>query len=141
MTDKQDFQELNTIVIQVRSVLNFMYALGYQLDEECKSGRFITKAKAMQGNRYLSMASAVRMHNLTTDGWEVYEHKLTGHTAAFPNGVKLQNGFTALGVKVAMASKLVAQAKFYTDRHGGVVIKSVMVKPLNATVAEMLETV
>jgi len=136
-----DFQMLDTTVVQVRSVLNFMYALGYQLDEDCKSGRFVTKNKSMQGNRYISMASAVRMHNMTDDNWTVYEHEATGAHAVFPNGIQMQNGFTAIGIKLAQASKLVQTVKFYTDRHGVVKVRSQMVKPLNTVVASLLETV
>lgn len=136
-----DFQELNTTVIQVRSVLNFMYALGYQLDEDCKSGRFITKVKVMQGNRYLSMDSAVRMHNLGGHEWTVYENRLTGEAAVFPEGVDIQRGFTPIGVELAMASKLVDKVKFYTTRHGNVVVRSMMVKPLNHVVASLLQSV
>lgn len=139
--DLPEFQKLDTTVVQVRSVLNFMFALSYQLDDSCKSGRFVTNVKAMQGNRFLSMESAVRMHNLTVDQWDVYQHTVTGDTAAFPQGVSMQHGFTALGVKLAMASKLVETAKYNTNRHGVVAVKSVMVKPLNKTVAEMLEAV
>lgn len=128
----QEFQTFDTVSIQVRSVLNYMYALGYTLDKEAQ-GRFVTESQFGQGNRYLSTNSAVKLHNAGEDGWYVQ------NGVAFPNAVKLQNGFNPLGVHLAMASKLVEQVKFNSDRNGKLVIQSDMIKPLNKIVKIMIK--
>lgn len=136
MTDaKQDFQALDSTVVQVRSVLNFMYTLGYTLDETSKTGRFITKAQGLQGNRFLSFESAVKMHNLGPEKWGVDPE--TG--IAFPSTTRMQSGFTVLGVRLAIATKLVQQAKLSIDRAGRLITKDIMVKPLNPAVLQLVE--
>ncbi len=135
---KQDFQALDTTVVQVRSVLNFMYALGYTLDETSKTGRFITKAKEFQANRLLSFATACRLHNLTSGEWSVDNE--SGKTRPIStHKIGLQNGFAAIGVSLAMASKLVQEVKLSVTRTGQVVTQDVMVKPLNIAVLRLVE--
>jgi hypothetical protein len=135
---KEDFVALDTTVVQVRSVLNFMYALGYTLDEESKTGRFITKTKHAQGNRYLSFATAAKLHNMSSSGWGVDSES----GQVFPisiHRVGFQTGFTAIGVRLAMASKLVQEVKLSVSRTGQVITQDVMVKPLNVAVLELVE--
>lgn len=135
MTDvKQDFVALDTTVVQVRSVLNFMYTLGYVLDGASKTGRFVTEASGAQGNRFLSFATAVRLHNLPVSQWAI-----DGAGSAFPTGVSLQAGFTPIGVRLAEASKLVEKVKIAVSRTGQVVTQDVMVKPLNKSVLNLVE--
>lgn len=131
---KEDFQMLDTTVVQVRSVLNYMYTLGYTLDEEGKSGRFITKASAAQGNRYLSFATAVRLHNMPISQWTI-----DGSGQTFPEGITLQTGFTPIGVRLAEASKLVKKVKLLVNRSGQLVTQDVMVKPLNEAILQLVE--
>lgn len=134
----KEFTKLDTTVVQVRSLLNFMYTLGYTLDEDCKSGRFVTKVKAQQGNRYLSAATAIKMHNLTEAQWMVYTFGDNGE-AVFPEGaVNLSTGYTGLGVRLAMASKLVEKVKLSVTRAGRLVTQDVMVKPLNEDIRQMV---
>lgn len=135
----QEFQKVDTTVVQVRSVLNFMYALGYTLDTDSKTGRFVTKQREHQGNRFIGMALAVRMHNLTTDQWDVYQNEDKTLSMALPQGIKLQAGFSPIGVSIASACKLVEKVKFSVTRKGGVVTQDVMVKPLNAAVLALVE--
>lgn len=135
----QEFQKVDTTVVQVRSVLNFMYALGYTLDTTSKTGRFVTEHRSHQGNRFLSMTSAVKMHNLTSSQWEVYQNEDGTIAAAFPQGIQLQTGFTPIGVGVAMASKLVEKVKYSLNRKGTVITQDVMVKPLNQAVLRLIE--
>lgn len=139
MTDvKEDFVELDTTVVQVRSVLNFMYTLGYTLDEAGKTGRFITKAKHAQGNRHLSFATAVRLHNMPASQWVVDSQ--TGQVFPDPlHRIGFQSGFTAIGVRLALASKLVQEVKLSVSRTGQVVVQDVMVKPLNQAVLALVE--
>ena len=133
------FQKVDTTIIQVRSVLNFMYALGYSLDTSSKTGRFVTEQREHQGNRFLSMAAAVRMHNLPEYQWDVYQNEAKTLSVAYPKGVNLQAGFSPIGVNIATASKLVQKVKFSVTRKGDVVTQDVMVKPLNATVLALVE--
>lgn len=135
----QEFNKVDTTVVQVRSVLNFMYTLGYALDADSKTGRFFTEQKGYQGNRYLSMATAVRLHNLHQSEWDVYQNAEGTIAAAFPQGIKLQTGFTPIGVSLAIATKLVEKVKFSVNRKGGVVTQDVMVKPLNLAVLKLIE--
>lgn len=135
----QEFQKVDTTVVQVRSVLNFMYALGYTLDLASKTGRFVTEQAEHQGNRFLSMAVAVRMHNLTDAQWDVYQNEDKTQSMTLPQGINLQAGFSPLGVNLAIASKLVQKVKYSVTRKGAVVTQDVMVKPLNATVLAMIE--
>lgn len=135
----QEFQKIDTTVIQVRSVLNFMYALGYKLDTKAKTGRFVTEQKEHQGNRFIGMALAVRMHNLPDSQWDVYENEDKTMSMALPQGIRLQSGFSPIGVNLAIASKLVQKVKFSVNRKGNVVTQDVMVKPLNATVLALIE--
>ena len=132
---EQEFKQLDTTVIQVRSVLNFMYALGYTLDATVNSGRFVTEVKSAQGNRYISANTAVRLHNSRSSDWEVFEDS----GIVFPKTVKFQNGLTVLGVHLAVASKLVDQAKFRVVQNGMIIPQSVMVKPLNSVVLQLVE--
>lgn len=127
----QEFQAKDTTVVQVRSVLNFMYTLGYTLDETGK--RFFTTQREGQGNRYLSIRTAVALHNGDENCWTVQDD------VAFPVVVKLQQGFSVLGVRLAMASKLVKQVKFSLTRTGKVIMQDVMVKPLNDAVYKLVE--
>lgn len=135
----QEFQKVDTTVVQVRSVLNFMYALGYTLDLDAKTGRFYTTQADHQGNRFLSMAVAVRMHNLPVSQWDVYQTEDETLSMALPQGINLQVGFSPIGVQIAIASKLVQKVKFSVTRKGAVVTQDVMVKPLNAAVLALIE--
>lgn len=135
----QEFNKVDTTVVQVRSVLNFMYALGYRLDETSKTGRFVTDQKDHQGNRFLGMAVAVRMHNLRDTQWAVYQNEDQTVSMALPEGIQLQAGFSPIGVNLALASKLVEKVKFSVTRKGNVVTQDVMVKPLNAVVLALIE--
>lgn len=127
----QEFQAFDTTVIQVRSVLNFMYTLGYTLDTS--GGRFVTEARQGQGNRYLSINTGVKLHNAGETGWFEVEG------VAFPKCVKMQQGFLPLGVHLAMASKLVQQAKFLANSKGSITMQDAMIKPLNKVVAQLID--
>src|SRR5947207_12008666 len=127
-----DFQTIDTTVIQVRSVLNFMYALGYVLDANSKTARFFTENKSLQANRFLSVHTAIRMHNMPDEGWNVL-HDGQGNATAHPHGVNLKGGFTVLGVRDRKSTRLVPKVKFSVTRVGVVVIQDHMVRPLNET--------
>lgn len=131
----QEFQELDTTVVQVRSVLNFMYTLGYNLDVHSEKGRLVTFSAAHQGNRYLSFNTAVAMHNLREDEWMANPE--TGE--AFPANVKLLVGFSVVAVRIAMASRLIKKAKVGTRKNGQLETKSFMIKPLNDAVLRLVE--
>lgn len=130
MTDKK-FQVLDTTSIQVRSLLNYMLALGYNLDNNSKSGRFVTELPAFQGNRYLSFDTAVKLHN--AKDWHV-----EGQMFAWPVAVQVVHPYNVLGVALAEASKLVEQVKLRITKHGDLVVLDPMVKPLNKTVERLL---
>lgn len=134
MTDVKDFEVLDTTVVQVRSVLNFMYALNYTLDDEASSGRFVSKNPLFKGNKYLSFSTAAKLHNLADEKWLVDE--TTGTVK--PTCVNLVNGFTVVGVRLAQASKLVKQVKLSLSKHGEVLTLDVMVVPLNKVVESLI---
>lgn len=127
------WQELDTTVVQTRSVLNFMYALGYTLDVENGKGRFVTDVKQFQGNRWLSFDTAKRLHNSTQEDWTLYAEGLV-----VPTFVDLYYPFTALGVRLAQASKLVERVKIRVDKNGNVITLSNLVVPLNSVVKSLL---
>lgn len=133
----QEFTPVDTTVVQVRSVLNFMYALGYALDGDAKTGRFFTEAKTGQANRFLSVQTAVKLHNMRIEEWEIF--KQGEEYTVFPRCVTLRSGFTPIGVRLAIASKLVEKAKISVTRNGRIVTQDVMVRPLNKTVQELVE--
>lgn len=135
MTDVKEFQALDTTVVQVRSLLNFMYALGYTLDRQSKTGRFVTDVRTHNGNRHLSAATAIKMHNLRPEEWNVDE---SGEVVT-PSCVQLKAGFTAIGVRLAMASKLVEMVKLSVSKNGTVITQDVMVKPLNMAILDLVE--
>lgn len=130
--DLQEFQMKDTTTVQVRSVLNYMYALGYTLDTTSKA-RFVTEQAGGQGNRFLSIHTAIKLHNSTDCDWDNF------NGVVFPRAVTHQTGFTALGVKLAMASKLVDKVKISVNRQGAVITQDFMVKPLNETVLQLVE--
>lgn len=138
MSDK-DFQVLDTAVVQVRSVLNFMYTLGYTLDKESGSGRFVTDLKELQGNRYISAGNAVRIHNSRLEDWLVFHNEDESVIVVVPRGVGFQVGLSPLAVRLAYASKLVDQVKFSVTRSGNIVLQDSMVKPANKIVLELVE--
>lgn len=133
----QEFQAVDTTVVQVRSVLNFMYTLGYVLDSTAKTGRFVTEVAEGQANRWIGVRTAIKMHNKSEDGWEVTQER--GNPIARPKGISLKSGFSPIGVRLAIASKLVEKVKISVTRIGGIVTQDVMVKPLNAAVLQLVE--
>lgn len=133
MTDAQTFQPLDTTVIQIRSLFNFMYALGYTADVDAKSGRFVTDLPFGQGNRYIGFATAAKLHNLQPAEWNINEEG-----AVFPSVVQLKTGFTIVGVKLAFASKLVDQVKLCVSNKGELITMDPMIKPLNKEVESFL---
>lgn len=130
---EEEFQMLDTAVVQVRSVLNYMYTLGYVLDDTIANGRFVTNVSAAKGNKYLSANTAVKLHNSEESDWEV-----VNGVAVFHKEIKFQAGFSPLGLALATASKLVDKAKFRVTRTGQLVTQSAMIKPLNTSVLNML---
>lgn len=138
MTEVQkEFQMMDTTVIQVRSVLNFMYALGYALDGTVGTGRFYTEAANMQGNRYIGVNTAIRMHNMETGEWAVVGTE--ENPCVVPYGIGFRNGFTPLGVRLAYASKLVKEVKLSVNRFGAIKTLDFMVHPLNEEVLKLVE--
>lgn len=130
----KDFEMLDTTVVQVRSVLNFMYALGYTLDEESQSGRFVAESKQLKANKYLSFSTAAKLHNLVDERWIVDSD--TGMTK--PDFIDIVGGFSVIGVRLAQASKLVKQVKLSVTKHGNVLTLDVMVVPLNKVVEGLI---
>lgn len=133
MTDVQTFQPLDTTVIQIRSLFNFMYALGYTADVDSKSGRFVTDLPFGQGNRYIGFATAAKLHNLPAAQWNIDEKGVV-----FPSVVQLKTGFSVIGVKLAFASKLVDQVKLCVTKRGDLITMDPMIKPLNKEVESFL---
>lgn len=138
MTEVQEFQTIDTTVVQVRSVLNFMYALGYTLDGTVKTGRFVTEQKSAQANRYIGVHNAIRLHNMAGEEW-IAKSDTAGNVMFHPRGVDLKNGFNPIGLRLAFASKLVPQVKFSVTRNGDVVTQDHMVRPLNESVRQLIE--
>lgn len=130
MSDKE-FRVLDTTAIQVRSLLNFMLALGYNVDNTSKSGRFVTELAVFQGNRYLSFDTAVKLHNARD--WSLQEEQF-----AWPTVVQIAQPYNVLGVALAQASKLVEKVKLRVTKHGDLIVLDPMVKPLNKAVEVLL---
>lgn len=134
MTDAKTFQPLDTTVVQIRSLFNFMYALGYTADVDSKSGRFVTDLPYGQGNRYIGFATAAKLHNLPANEWNINEEGFV-----FPSVVQLKTGFSIIGVKLAFASKLVAQVKMCVSKKGELITMDPLVKPLNKEVESFFQ--
>lgn len=134
MTNVKEFQALDTTVIQVRSVLNYMYSLGYVLDDTKENGRFVTNVKSAKGNKYLSANTAVTLHNSSDTDWQTDDCG-----SMFHRDIKFQAGFSPLGISLAKASKLIKKAKFRVTRTGQLITQSVMIKPLNKCVLDLVE--
>jgi hypothetical protein len=132
-TDAKDFQPVDTTVVQVRSVLNFMYALGYALDRDSKTGRFVTEIAQWQGNRYLGFSTAAKLHNLADENWV----SLDGESFQASSFTHV-TGFSPLGLRLAQASKLVKQVKLRVTKHGQVITLDPMVIPLNKVVESLI---
>lgn len=133
MTEVKDFEVLDTTVVQVRSVLNFMYTLGYTLDVGGKSGRFVTELRHFQGNRHLSFTTACKLHNSGLENWLVDENG-----ALFPSCTNVKEGFSVIALKLAEASKLVKQVKLSVNKHGNLLTLDPMIVPLNKTVEGLI---
>lgn len=130
----EGFQPVDTTVVQVRSVLNFMYALGYALDRDSKTGRFVTEIAQWQGNRYLGFSTAAKLHNLADENWEMSLDGESFQASSFTH----VTGFSPLGLRLAQASKLVKQVKLAVTKHGQVVTLDPMVVPLNKIVEGLI---
>lgn len=130
---QEEFQALDTTVIQVRSVLNYMYSLGYVLDDTKENGRFVSNVASAKGNKYLSASTAIRLHNSRAEDWTMTAD------GVFHREVQFQAGFRPLGIRLAGASKLVEQAKFRVVRTGQLILQSAMIKPLNKCVLDLVE--
>ncbi|MNE04013.1 hypothetical protein D3C80_965340 [compost metagenome] len=130
------FIPLDTALVQIQSLKNFMFGLGYTFDPQCKSGRFVSDAFGSKANRYISFDNAVRMHNAGEEDWAVIE--MNERPVVLFSRFRMSTGFHPLVVRLARASRLVGKVKLGVSR-GQLFTKSVMVKPLNDSIASLLE--
>lgn len=135
MEDKEEFVVLDTGQIQSQSLVNFMAALGYEADDH-KSHRFVSKLPARAANKWVSMETAQRLHNATSDSWaEISPGWFIFAPIALDsivlNGYQLQQLY---------ATRLVAKTKWQHFRKGGhrVVMLSPMVKPNSPILTNLL---
>jgi len=131
----EEFQLLDTSVIQIRSVIQFMDALTYKFNYT--TGYFETDVKEAKHISKLSFNTAVRLHNL----YLVPISSQTMHGFWAPAGCGYRSaGFIDLVVSPelmakAQASKIVKVAKIQKDRKGNVHVQSLMVEFPNADYA------
>lgn len=132
---QEEFVVLDTAEIQQKSLMLFMDALGYKLDGS-PSYRFVTDADHRQGNRYIRLHTAQRMHNATVDDWN---EVVPGW---FTFGKVQLDTVTVNGYQLQMlyAVKLVQETKWLHTRKGGhkLSLMSPMVKPAAPQMTRLL---
>ncbi len=127
----EKLQLLDTSVVQIRSVIQFMEALSYHFNYT--TGYFETEVRAVKHISKLSFNTAVRLHNM---GY-VPSIKPSGHYCWQAAGAGFRTaGFIDLIVSpelmaVAQANKIVKEAKIQKDRKGNIHVQSVLVKFAN----------
>lgn len=132
---QEEFVVLDTAEIQQKSLMLFMDALGYKLDAS-PSYRFVTDQDAKQGNRYIRLTTAQRMHNATANDWvEVvpgwFKFGPVQLDTIMINGYQLQ---------MLYAVKLVQKSKWLHTRKKGhkLSLMSPMVKPAAPQMTRLL---
>lgn len=123
---QEEFVVLDTSEIQQKSLMLFMDALGYKLDSS-PSYRFVTDDESQQGNRYVRLTTAQRMHNATPEDWnEVIPGWFTFGPVQLDTVVL--NGYQ---LQMLYATKLVKKSKWLHTRKRGhkLSLMSAMVKP------------
>lgn len=123
--EEKEFVVLDTSSIQGQSLINFMGCLGYQ-PEDHKSSRFVSHHPQRKANKWLSLETAQRLHNATSNDWVEVQ---TGWFVFGP--VDLDILMNAYDLQQLYATRLVAKTKWQHLRKGGhrVVLQSPMVKP------------
>jgi hypothetical protein len=131
----EQFQPRDTTQVQKRSLEIFMAGLGYQIDDESTSFRWVTDNPHLVGSKYLSFSTAQALHNATTDDWE--------ELPQFPNlygfkSIQVNIGMPAYDLVQLYALKLVQKTKFMHTRKGGhrITLKSPMIKPAHPLYAK-----
>jgi len=102
---------VNTGNVQAESLRLFMGMLGYVPARW--NGGFVTENPRLAGNRTLSTATAIKLHNLTGDEWVESEEAPGWY---LPAGFNLRIAITAYGVNMLQASKIVQHIKFQPKR-------------------------
>lgn len=132
---QEEFVVLDTAEIQQKSLMLFMDALGYKLDAS-PSYRFVSDLDERQGNRYVRLTTAQRMHNATPSDWsEVspgwFKFGPVQLDTILVNGYQLQ---------MLYAVKLVKKTKWLHTRKKGhkLSLNSPMVKPAAPQMTRLL---
>lgn len=119
-----EFQMKDTLQIQTDSLLAYMQSLGYKYENK----GWVTDSEAMKHMRRLSHRTAIALHNLSENEWQIDDKFLF-----YPviNGRKLDlvmNGYT---LSRTQAAKLVKVVKMQPNRKAveGIQLQHHMVKP------------
>lgn len=104
------FTPVKTDHIQAESLRAFMETLGYRPARE--NGGWITDNPYLQGNRQLSTATAIKLHNKGKAGWEKYKVENAPGTWYRPKGMNIDILLSSYGLNVLLASKIVKEVKF-----------------------------
>lgn len=132
---QEEFVVLDTGEIQQQSLMVFMDVMGYKLDAH-PSYRFVTEDGEKQGNRFIRLQTAQRLHNSVIEDWKEvvpgwFQFGPVQLDTVALNGYQLQQLY---------ASKLVKRTKFVHVRKGGHKLRlaSPMVKPAHPTMTALL---
>lgn len=132
-----EHQVLNTISVQIQSVINVMSALGYVPDVGSKKLSFINQNSFRSPNLRVSFDTAVKLHNAELEDWAVLEGDQFVVNTKLALGLK----WPTLTVLLSQASKLVEKVKMSVDKRGKLVFNSERahyVKPCNQTIADLI---
>lgn len=137
MTDNA-FQLVDTTSAQVESLINFMSQLGYRPAR--LNGGWVTDNPALQANRSLSNATAIKLHNLTSLQWGVTSEGWRFPDTDFgaPSGIDIL--LSPVAYNMLQASKIFKCVKIQATRKGsGIQVQSFMVKPLDPIYTRVLQ--
>lgn len=104
------FKIVTTVSMQAESLFLFMQALGYRPARN--NGGWITDNPYLQGNRNLSTATAIKLHNKDKRGWEKLTIPGAPGTWYRPKGLNVDVCLSAYGLNRLLSAKLVEQVKF-----------------------------
>lgn len=128
-----DFQMKDTSQIQVDSMTVYMAALGYNF----KDKGWVTDSKALAHVSRISHRTAIALHNLTAEQWQIQPNKMF---APVLNGKVFEIAMNGYDLSKSQAIKLVQKVKMQPNRKSadGVMLQSHMVKPFQPYMAVTL---
>lgn len=119
-----EFQMLDTQQIQVDSLIAYMASIGYTFDGKS----WVNESKAMNHISRIGHRTAIALHNLPADQWQLMPNKMYAPVIA---GRVFDFALNGYNLSRTQATKLVKKVKMQPDRKepNGIILQSHMVKP------------